>query len=119
MELLRINQELISYHIRALETAEDLKIHNYINEYDLYEIRNQNDNQSSFKKLLQILEDNNSVQGILKLHEIIRHTYPMLNAIIPGIQTGLRFKRFIGDYKIVKISLFNKELAVDIRKFKV
>lgn len=119
MELLKSYQDLISHHIRVVEAAEILKIHNYINQFDLYEIRSQQDDQTAFKKLLEILEAHGCSSGIAKLHKLIRQSYPILSANIPDIKMGLRFKRVLGGFKIVKVSLFNEELAVDIRKYKV
>ena len=119
MEVLRINHELISHHINLDDIIEILKYHNHINEFDICEINTQQDACNRLGRLLTILEDDKNSLGIVKLHDIIRQSYPYLSANITDIQTGLRFKKVFGDYKIVKISLFDEDLAVDIRKYMV
>jgi len=119
MEVLRINHELISHHINLDDIIEILKYHNHINEFDICQISAGQDVYNSFGRLLTILEDDKNSSGIVKLHDIIRRSYPYLSANITDIQIGLRFKRVFGSYKIVKISLFDEELAVDIRKYMV
>jgi len=92
MEVLRINHELISHHINLDEVIEILKYHSHINEFDISEIRSEQDVYAGFGKLLSIFADNSNAPGIVKLHDIIRQSYPYLSTNIPRYSDRIKIQ---------------------------
>lgn len=119
MDVLRNHKTFIGSQINVAEAADILKYHNHLNEYEIYGIKNEIDNQKRMTILMDILTEQDNTKGCIKLLDIVRCSYPKISSIIPEIHMGLRIKLALGNQKMLKVSIHDLALAVDIRQYEV
>lgn len=119
MDVLKTHRDFIAANMNVIHAADTLKCQNYINEFDMYSIKNEVENESRMAILLNLLTENYNYKGVIKLLDIIRTSYPKIGDSIPEIQMGHRIRISLGGQKMLKIAIYNLTLSVDIRQYKV
>jgi len=122
MNVLRANFDLIAGRVPCYELAHGLNHLGLITRSDLVDISFESTNKQSWTTLLDIIDTSeNKDDCTYETWTYIRSRHPNVSFHIRQIELGARLRTPIGDNAevIVTASLYDEEMCVDIRRYKV